>query len=347
MFRPGWIPIFSYVFSILLFQQVISADPVAARPRYLIKFATVAPEGSTWIKHMRMLDKEIREKSDGRLGFQIYAGGIAGDELNVLKKIRIGQIHCAAFSGVGFGQILPMVRVLDLPFLFRNHEEVDLIHQELFGFFGEEFNKRGFELLAWAEVGEVHLFSKKPIRKVKDCSRLKVWTWSGDPISKETFSAMGVNPIPLAITDVTTALNTGMIDTVYAPPLGALALQWYTSTDYMTALPLTHSTGAVLISSRYFKKLPPDLAEILVRTLRKGMGDLTSELREQNKEAVQLLRDSGLTVTPSPSGIDLEEFNDIHHEVARRLTNKIYPAEVLERVYRILGRPASGERTGP
>jgi len=188
----------------------------------------VAPEGSTWIKHLRALDKEIRTKSGGQLGFRVYAGGIAGDELDVLKKIRIGQIHCAAFSGVGFGKILPMVRVLDLPFLFRNNKKIDLVHRELLAFFSEEFRKKDFVLLSWAEVGNVHIFSKKPIRRVQDFSTLKVWTWSGDPIAKETFSAAGINPIPLAITDVTTAISTGMIDTVYAPPLGALCLL-YTS----------------------------------------------------------------------------------------------------------------------
>jgi len=119
--------------------QFFLTSAVEARSKYLIKFATVAPEGSTWIKHMRALDKDLREKSGGRLGFRIYAGGVAGDELNVLKKIRIGQIHSAAFSGVGFGQILPMVRVLDLPFLFRNDKEIDLVHEELRPFFAEQF----------------------------------------------------------------------------------------------------------------------------------------------------------------------------------------------------------------
>ena len=323
---------------ICLFHQLILADHVFARPQYLIKFATVAPEGSTWMKYMRALDKELRAKSDGRLGFRFYAGGVAGDEVDVLKKMRIGQIHCAAFSGVGFGKILPMVRVLDLPFLFRNDKEVDLVHEEMRPFFTNEFRRKGFELLAWAEVGNVHLFSRKPIQRVKDLSGLKVWTWSGDPISKETFSNMGVNPTPLAIADVTTALNTGMIDTIYAPPLGALALQWYRSMKYMTALPLTHSTGAVLITSKYFKNLPEKLAELLTTNFEKAMRSLTLALRSQNKEAIKLIQDSGLTIVPVPSGQDLDEFYNIHGRVAKDLTGTIYPKEVLDRVYDILTR---------
>ena len=339
MIRKRPIILLFSLFGILLFHQLIRTDYAVASPKYLIKFATVAPEGSTWVKHLRKLDKEIRTKSGGMLGFRIYAGGIAGDELDVLRKIRIGQIHCAAFTGVGFGQILPMVRVLDLPFLFRNDNEIDLVHQELRPFFSKGFKKRGFELLAWAEVGNVYLFSKKPIKKVNDLRGLRVWAWSGDPIAKETFAAMGVNPILLAITDVTTALNTGMINTVYAPPLGAIALQWYTSMSYIMTLPLAHSTGAVLISSKYFNKLPQDLSKILTSAFDKAMIKLTSTLREQNKEAFQLIRDGGLTIIPVPSGSSLNEFYKIHEQVARKLTDKIYPKEVLEQVYNILKRP--------
>ena len=312
------------------------ADAADARPRYLIKFATVAPEGSTWTRQMRAIDKELREKSDNRLGFRIYAGGIAGDELDVLKKIRIGQIHCAAFSGVGFGRILPMVRVLDLPFMFRNYQEIDLVHKKLRPFFAKGFREKGFELLSWAEVGNVNLFSKHPIKEVRDLSGLKVWAWSGDPIAKETFVAMGVNPIPLAITDVTTALNTGMINTVYAPPLGALALQWQNYLDYMMALPLTHSTGAVLISSKYFNRLPKDLAGLLTDTLEKGMTDLTIELRKQGKQAIDIIKKSGLTVIPAPKGEALRQFYNVHTEVARNLAGKIYSKGLLEQVYLIL-----------
>jgi len=326
------------VFFAVLAAPLVPQKAVFAGSPHLIKFATVAPEGSTWINHMRALDKQLRSKTGGKLGFRIYAGGIAGDEVDVLKKIRIGQIHCAAFSGVGFGQILPMVRVLDLPFLFRNDVEVDAVHRELQPFFRTQFREKGFELLAWAEVGNVHLFSKHPIRTVADLSGLKVWTWTGDPIAKETFSSLGVNPIPLAVTGVNTALNTGMIDTVYAPPLGALALQWHTATKYMTALPLVHATGAVLLSSKKARKMPPDLFNTLASNFKTAMTELTSSLRTQNLETIKLIQQSGLTVTPAPTGPDLEDFYRVHDQVAQKLMGVVYSEDLLNRVYQNLKR---------
>lgn len=322
----------------LLVGPALWPGTVYCAEEFHLKFATVAPEGSTWMKYMRALDKTLREKSKGKLGFRLYAGGVAGDELDVLRKIRIGQIHCAAFSGVGFGQILPMVRVLDLPFLFRSLREVDLVHQDLETHFADRFREKGFELLAWAEVGNIHLFSKHPIQRVEDLARLKVWTWSGDPISKETFSAMGANPVPLAITDVTTALNTGMVDTVYAPPLGAIALQWHANLKYMTLLPLAHSTGAVLLSVDHFRKMPPELGKLLKEEFPRAVAPLTSELRTQTEEAMKVLERAGVKLLPSPSESDLKAFYKVHDQVAKKLAEDVYPKELLDRVYKILKR---------
>lgn len=307
----------------------------AAEP-LTIKFATVAPEGSAWMNTMKELDKVIREKTQGQIAFRVYAGGVAGDELDALRKIRIGQLQSAAFSGVGFGQILPSVRVLDLPFLFRNDKEIDLVRKEMEVFFAEQFRQKDFELLSWAEVGNVHLFSQEPIRKVGDLAKLKVWTWSGDPIAKETFSAMGTNPVPLAITDVTTALNTGMIDTVYAPPLGAIALQWNVSVKYMTSLPLAHSTGAILVSKNFAQKIPAEYFKIIKDEFHRSMERLTIELRKQTEESVALLEKGGIKLLPVPQEADLKDFYRVHDRVAQALTGKVYPKDVLDKVYDIL-----------
>jgi TRAP-type C4-dicarboxylate transport system substrate-binding protein len=313
----------------------LSATSLGAEP-LTIKFATVAPEGSTWMNSMKELEKTIREKTQGQIAFRVYAGGVAGDELDALRKIRIGQLQSAAFSGVGFGQILPSVRVLDLPFLFRNDKEIDLVHKEMEGFFAEQFRQKDFELLSWAEVGNVHLFSQEPIRKVSDLAKLKVWTWSGDPIAKETFSVMGTNPIPLAITDVTTALNTGMIDTVYAPPLGAIALQWNLYVKYMTSLPLAHSTGAVLISKNFAQKIPAEHFRIIKDEFHRSMERLTIELRKQTEESVVLLEKGGIKILPMPQDADLKEFYRVHDQVAQALTGKLYPKDILDKVYDLL-----------
>jgi len=327
------------LFVLILLHLVVPARSPAADPEFTIKFAALAPDGSTWMKAMRALDRILREKSGGRIGFRLYPGGIAGDEMDVLRKIRIGQIHATAFSGVGLTQILPEVRVLDLPFLFRSLDEVDRVHDALRDHFTRGFRGKGFELLGWADVGEVYLYSKKPIDSLSDLAQRRVWTWSGDPVSMETFTAMGASPVPLAATDVTTSLSTGMIDTVYGPPLAALALQWHAYTSHMTSFPITHATGAVLLSERFYRRLPVQLAQLLAVEFEEAMEELTYALRVQSNEALEVLeKKSGLKPTPEPTAEERKAFETVHREVAERLTGRLYPGETLERVYRILGR---------
>ncbi len=329
--------IFLKILPLFLFLAVIAgSDTCHAEKKYIIKFATVAPDGSTWVNAMRRLDERLRSKTEDRVEFRIYAGGIAGDEIDVIKKIRIGQLHCAAFSGVGITEILPMWRVLDLPFLFRNMDEIKLVHNELREIFENEFRKAGFEYMAWAEVGDIHLFSKKAINAREDLRGLKIWTWSGDPVSKTTFTSMGISPIPLSVTDVTTALSTNMIDTVYAPVLGALAMQWHSRVNYMTALPITHSTGAILISNKFYNSIPDDLKDIIKAEINNSMAELSQELIEQAEESIEIIRKNGLNITPMPQGAALDEFRSLHTKVAQELTGTVFPEELLNKVYYIL-----------
>ena len=147
---------------------------------------------------------------------------------------------------------------------------------------------------------------------------------------------MGTLPIPLSITDVVTALNTGMIDTVYAPPLGALALQWHRSLKYMTSLPLAHSTGALLLSDNIGSRISASLLELLKSESQRAMLELTTDLRNQTKQAIKIIEKGGLTVLPMPEKSDLENFYKIHEQVAKNLSGKVYPPELLGRVYGIL-----------
>ncbi len=328
----------SFIFAVILSVFFLGSNICHAQKIYKIKFATVAPEGSIWVNYMKDLDKRLESKSNGRLRLLIYAGGIAGDELDVLKKIRIGQLHCAAFSGVGITEILPIWRVMDLPFQFRDMDEVRLVQSELKDLFTEEFREKGFEYIEWAEVGDVYLFSKKEIKTRNDLKGLKIWTWSGDPVSKRTFSIMGSTPISLAITDVTTAINTNMIDTVYAPPVGALAMQWNENMNYMTGIPIAHSTGAILISKPYFDKMPEDLAELFREEVKVSMKKLTDELQTQTIESIKVIRDKGIIISPAPEGNELQKFYDINNEVSSKLKGDIFPEELLDKVHNVLDK---------
>jgi TRAP-type transport system periplasmic protein len=299
--------------------------------KYEIKFATLAPEGSTWLKVMDEYNSEVQKLTNGEVKFKIYAGGVQGDEKYVLRKIRLGQLQSAGFTGVGLGGILPEVRILDTPFLFRDTSEVDYITGLLYDEFSKKFEDVGFVLIGWTEVGFVYVYANKPVRSLEDLKGIKMWMWEGDPVAEATFKALGVSPIPLSITDVLTSLQTNLLDAVYTSPLACVTLQWYTRVKYMMDAPLADAAGAVLISKRTFDKLPPNYQEILHNKGRAYMKKLVRLSRKDNAESIELMKKNGIQLVNVPEA-NLKQFREAGEKARQNLVGKLYSQELLDKV---------------
>lgn len=313
---------------------VLFTLPVAAQ-EFVIKFATLAPEGSTWINIMKEYDAAVRKESNGRLGFRIYAGGVAGDEKDVMRKIRLGQFNSAGITGFGIGEIAKSARVLDAPFLFKNHQEVDQIVTQFDGEFNKEFENGGFVLLGWAEVGSVYIISKTPVTKIADLHSIKMWEWEGDPVADVTFKTIGINPIQLSITDVVTSLQTGLITGAYASPLAIVSLQWNSATSHLMDLPLTNASGAVVIAKRDYDKIPADLQQILLKHGKAFMRKLTEKSRLDNVKSLETLKKNKMTFN-KPDAAEVKTYDELGRKARRALVGKLYSEDLLNRVEKAL-----------
>jgi TRAP-type transport system periplasmic protein len=304
--------------------------------KYKIKFASLAPDGSTWMNVMRELDQAIREETTGEVGFRIYPGGVAGDEKDVLRKIRLGQLHSAGFTGVGLGEIFSEVRIFDSPFLFRNYEEVDFIQQKFFDQFAKGFEKKGFILLGWADVGFVYVFSNHPVKKLEDMKNVKMWMWEGDFVAEATFKALSINPIPLSVINVMTALQTGMVNGVYISPLAIIALQWFTKVKYMMEISLADAAGAVLISKKMFNKLPTEYQDILKSKSKEYFTKMMKLSREENQRSIETLKKNGIILVPAPPADEMTQFYEAGKKARRMMAKKLYSLELVEEVEKAL-----------
>ena len=320
----------------ILILIILFSVPSIFAQKYKIKFASLAPDGSTWMNVMREFDQAIREQTNGEMGFKIYPGGVAGDEKDVLRKIRLGQLHSAGFTGVGLGEIYSEVRIFDSPFLFRNYDEVDFIQQKFFDKFARGFEKNGFVLLGWADVGFVYVYTNSPVKTLEDMKSVKMWMWEGDPVAEATFKSFGINPIPLSVIDVMTALQTGMVNGVYVSPLAIIALQWFTKVKYMMKEPLADAAGAVLISKKMFDKIPDSYQQILLSNAKIFFEKLMKLSREDNARSIETLKQNGIKITPSPPDDQLKLFHEKGKEARRMMAEKLYPLELVEEVEQAL-----------
>jgi TRAP-type transport system periplasmic protein len=220
---------------------------------------------------------------------------------------------------------------LELPFLFRNYQEVDAVTKKIQPKLEAGFEKKGFELLGWTEAGFVNIFSNKPIKGVADLKGAKVWMWEADPLAKALCDAFGIVPIPLALTDVLTSLQTNLIDAAYAPPMGAIALQWFTRTKYYTTDNLADSTGAFLITKKALDALSPAHQAILKETAKKYSQMLTERTRAENEKSYGALKNAGLTAVDINKD-ELATIQTTSTKVWDNLVGTLYPAELLAEV---------------
>jgi TRAP-type C4-dicarboxylate transport system substrate-binding protein len=317
----------------LLVTAALTSTPLLAERTHELKFATLAPAGTTWVKLLQDWADDVEKQSNGRLLFKIYPGGVQGDEPEVLKKIRFGQLQGGAFTGYGIGQIYSPTRVLELPFLFNNIEEIDYVRKLFMPEIEQGYRDHGYELLGWMEVGFVYFFSTAPIKTLADLHKRRIWNWQGDPLGEAFFNASGLSPVPLSIIDVYTSLSTGLIDTVYAPPLGAIAMQWFTKTHYITNVPMANGIGSLVVSRRFFQNLPQDLQKILKRTGAAIGEQLVTATRKDNVDSLEILTAKGMELITADEDLQTPALQQIRIRAGESLMNNGYiPAATINKI---------------
>jgi TRAP-type C4-dicarboxylate transport system substrate-binding protein len=299
--------------------------------QYTIKFASISPEGTTWMNVMHEYDNVVQRESGGRVKFKMYPGMVQGDEKTVVRKISIGQLHAAGFTGVGLGEIAPKIRLLDAPFLIQTDDEAENLYEKFDTEIREAFRANGYELLGLVEIGFVYVFSKTPITQPSDIKQQKMWVWEGDPVAETAFAAIGLKPIPLSIDNVHTSLQTGLINAFYTTPYAGVSLQWYTQAKYVVDFPLTCSTGAIVISKKFFDNLPTDLQEILIRNGKIYMKKLSELGRRDNQNSLAELKKRNLTFTKADEH-GVKEYVETGTRARRMLIGKLYDESFLVRV---------------
>lgn len=275
------------------------APLVAARE---LKIATLVPEKSIWGKALRDLDMECRDATDGRVKLKIYPGGVAGDEPDILRKMRIGQLHGALLSVAGLGEIERSAQLFQIPLFLRSEAEAQHVLREMDSDFRARFEAEGYVLIHWVHSGWLNFFSTQPVRTVGDLKGLKQFVWAGDGSLTRWYEEAGFRPIPLAATDVITGFKTGMIECVPGPPQWVLSLQWYRSAGHMLDYPVSPLYGGLVLSQRAWKRLSDADRKALLAAGEKAQAFLMREVPRKEQEAVAAMRERGLVVTePLPS----------------------------------------------
>ena len=293
-----------------------------------LKIATLSPEGVGWMKLLREHGKRIEERTGGSVKMKFYPGGVMGDDKAVLRKMRVGQLHGAVVTAGGLMQAYPNISLYNMPMLFRGESEVDAVRaamdEELMtGLRGSKYV--GFGL---AEVGFAYPMTQQQITSVGQLRGSKVWTPDNDKGALLGFDAFDISPIPLPMSDVLAGLQTGLIDSLAAPPIGTIALQWHTQVNYALELPFMYIYGLLALAERPFEKLSDEEQTIVAEEMRLAVQAVDASARRDHMSAKAALGTQGVQWL-QPSADEAAEWRNLAADARQRMVAAGYVSEGL------------------
>lgn len=307
---------------------VLAGHGPARLPAQIIKVATLAPDGSVYDLIMEEQKAAWERDTDGRVEVRLYPGGVAGDDPAVVRKMRIGQFQAAVLTFQGLIEIDEAFRVFVLPLFYRSEEELLHVVERLDPVLRERLEAKGFVLLHWGYAGWARLYSRRPIRTVADLRAHKLFLWGGNDRITRIYRAHGLQPVGVAATDVTMAVQTGMIDCIGTPPLVALSLQWFRQLGYQLDTPIAPLVGATVMARTAWEALSEADRAVILRHAERAERRYEREVPVQESRAIAAMEERGLTRTSMNTFRD--EWDALAAAMAADFRATLVPADVYD-----------------
>jgi TRAP-type C4-dicarboxylate transport system substrate-binding protein len=308
------------------------AEPEAA---HQLRIATLAPRQSSLGRAFQQLRKELKELTAGEVNVKMYDGGVAGDELTVVRKMRVGQLDGALLTSTGLGALVPQVLVLQAPGLITNYPALDDVREKLGPDLVALFDKAGYELISWGDSGQVRIFSQHKIQHPDDLRNVRPWVWRGSPTMKAFIEAAGANGVTMGLPEVFSALQTGMVDTVIASSIGVLAFQWHTKLKTMTKPGGGIVVGAYVIKKDRMASLPKAAQDYIRQSAKDHAAEFREGGREMDEEATTALAGRLKMVN---LWRNKEAWEAVQREARNSLAGRLYSKSLMVRVQEIVGK---------
>jgi len=302
--------------------------------KIVVKMATLAPEGTEWHGLLVDLGQQWSEATNGEVRLRIYPGGIVGDERDMIRKMRIGQIHGAAITNEGMTELNPYFTAFYMPMLYQSYEEVDFVRSRLNDDLISVTEKNGFKILTMVDVGWAYWFSTKPVYTPDDLKKTKIFIWAGDYKSAQLYEKHGYQPIPLAMTDVLSGLQTGLITSFGFNPMYALSQQLFGIAGNMLDMKWGNLTAAIVIDVRTWNRIKPEYQKSMLEIAQKIGDGFQKKNRYDSDKAVDVMKEYGLKVN-TPTAEQVEEWKALIERMYPDIRGSLIDEKVFDKLMNI------------
>lgn len=306
----------------------------AAAEPIVVKLGTSAPEGSSWDRIFKQMGEAWTQGSGGAVTLRIYPGGVLGDEPDLVRKMRVGQIQAAALTAVGLSGIDASVAALQIPMMFRSYEELDEVREKLRPALEKRLLEKDFLVLNWGDAGWVMFFAKEPFETPDDVKSMKLFVWAGDNEAVEIWKGAGFRPVPLPATDILTGLQTGLINAFDTTPLLALSSQWFAQAPHLLSLKWAPLVGATVITRKTWDRIPAATRPALLQAAAQAGERLKGDIRAANDKAIAAMQEHGLKVTEATPAVEAA-WQKIAEAIYPKMRGTVVPAAMFDEVKRL------------
>ncbi|MCP4217647.1 MAG: C4-dicarboxylate ABC transporter substrate-binding protein [bacterium] len=289
--------------AVLLAIVLLAAIPLEA---VTIKIGTVAPLRSPWVKELKRLNTEWVKITGGKVKIKIFPGGIAGSEDDMVRKMRIGTLGGAVFTNRGITHIYPDSYVLSIPFSLESEEELDFVLGKLSPTFEKGLEDKGFKMITWAKAGWVNFFSKRKVVYPADLKKHKISFATGAPEMEQAWKKSGYHIIPNDLKDMMMALQSGMVDSFYLPPLMAASGQYFALAPHMCSQKIAPVVGGVVLSQKIWRRVPKEYRAKMMTVARKIAYDLYVKTVKLEEDAITEMKNNELVIHEVPEDAVLQ-----------------------------------------
>jgi TRAP-type C4-dicarboxylate transport system substrate-binding protein len=288
-----------------------------------VKFGTIAPAGTPWADSLEEIKNRVGKNSNNQIKIKTYLGGQLGGELEIMQKIRRGNIEGGGLTCGAMASIIPELDLLEVPFLFESSEEADFILDNyLLGPFKELFEKKGFVMLTWAENGWRSLGHKsKLIKTPEDLKAVKIRSQESK-VHLAFWKKLNASPVAIATPEVLPALQTGVVEAFDNTPLFTLAAEWQTAIKFYTVSNHIYQPAAVIYSKKFWDKLDENQRKILMGPGNGLAVEIRSNVRKLGDSLIEVLKESGIT-TYNLSMSEKEAFKKVASGLAEEAVKSI------------------------
>ncbi len=299
-----------------------------------LRLGTMAPKNSVYHEALLEMRDRWREISGGAVDVAIYPGGVAGDEITMLRKIRAGQMQAALLSGSGMSLLDEAISALQVPLMFESLDEFDFVLAKVAPELEARLDRKGFSVLGWGDAGWAYFFAVREFRTPGDLRAMKMFTSKGDDDMLRLYSDFGFRAVPLDLTELQTNLETGLVEVFAVPPLVAAGYQWFGSAPFMLDMRFVPIVGALLVSRDTWLAIPEDQRRQMQAVADEMTRTIEISVREMEGSAIREMKKYGLRVIEIDSP-GLAEWKREVDAAFPDLRDRYAPAELLDTVVRV------------